>query len=897
MSIYRLDQLFAPRSVAVVGASPREGSVGLAVLRSLRAGGFLGSLHVVNPHHREIAGLATVPTIDVIEPAPDIAVIATPAESVPQIIAAAGSRGVAAAVILTAGLGHGTGSLADAAERTAREKGLRIIGPNCLGVMAPATNFNASFATRMPRRGDLALVSQSGAIVAGMAEWATQRAIGFSAVVSIGDQLDVDFGDLLDFFALDRSTRAILLYVESIKNARKFMSAARSAARAKPVVVVKSGRHVQGAKAAATHTGALAGSDAVYDAAFRRAGLLRVSDLDELFDAVETLGRLRPFSGDRLAILTNGGGIGVLAIDRLVDLGGTAAKLSPGTRARLDAVLPSVWSRGNPIDIVGDADAERYADALEMLIADQDNDAILVLNVPTALASPADTAARVASLVKSYRAKSVRPKPVFAVWIGADRAAIDAFAAAEIPHFDTESDAVRGFMDLVRYAQARENLMATPPSLPEHFAPDWKTGGDIIETALAEGRAWLDPIEIGRLFEAYAIPIVRGVLAHDVDRAVEAAKPFLAAGRTVVVKVQSRDIVHKSDVGGVRLNLTSEQDVRRAATEILAKARAEKPDARIAGVILQPMILRPKARELIAGIADDPTFGPVIVFGYGGTAVEVIDDKALALPPLDIKLASDLIARTRVARLLQAYRDVPAAQKTEVALVLVKLAQLVADLPEVRALDINPLLADETGVLALDARVAVAPIEPRFKGSGNPRFAVRPYPKEWERRVTLADGRELFVRPLRPEDEPMVHGFFAKVTPEDLRLRFFAPVKDFSHTFIARLTQLDYGRAMAFAAIDEASRDLLGVVRIHADANYECCEYAILLRSDLKGHGLGWELMQLIIQYARSEGLRRIEGQVLRENTMMLQMCRELGFRVESDAEEPAVCIVILPLN
>ncbi len=697
---------------------------------------------------------------------------------------------------------------------------------------------------------------------------------------------------------MDRATRAILLYVESVKNARKFMSAARAAARAKPVVVVKSGRHTQGAKAAATHTGALAGSDAVYEAAFRRAGLLRVSDLDDLFDAVETLGRLRPFSGNRFAILTNGGGVGVLAIDRLVDLGGAVAELSPDTRARLDAVLPPTWSKANPIDIVGDADAERYAAALEALIEDRDNDAILVLNVPTALASSADTAARVAGLVKNYRAKSVRPKPVFAVWIGADRSALNAFEAAAIPHFDTESDAIGGFMDLARYAQAREDLMATPPSIPEHFEPDWKTGRRIIEAALADERAWLDPIEIGHLFAAYAIPIVPAVLAEDAKRAGEAARPFLAAsGGTVAVKIQSRDIVHKSDIGGVRLNLTSEEEVRSAAAEILAKARAAKPDARIAGVIVQPMILRPKAREVIAGIADDPTFGPVIVFGYGGTAVEVIGDKALGLPPLDMKLAGELIARTRVARLLKAYRDVPAAREAEVALVLVKLAQLAADLPEIRELDINPLLADETGVLALDARVAVAPVEPRFKGTGNPRFAVRPYPKEWERRATLADGRRLFVRPLRPEDEPMVHAFFGKVTTEDLRLRFFAPVKNFSHTFIARLTQLDYGRAMAFAAIDEVSGELLGMVRIHADANYERGEYAILLRSDLKGHGLGWELMQLIIQYARSEGLRCIDGQVLRENSVMLQMCRELGFRIEADPEEPDICIVTLPLN
>src|SRR6266480_987887 len=437
MSTYRLEKLFCPRSVALVGASPRERSVGRAVLRNLRAAGFSGSLALVNPHHREIEGIAAAASIDAIDPPPDVAVITAPPDSVPQIVAGAAGTGVAAAIILTAGLGHGGGSLAEAAERAAREKGLRIVGPNCLGVMAPAANFNASFATRMPRRGDLALVSQSGAIVAGMAEWAAQRAIGFSAVVSIGDQLDVDFGDLLDFLALDRSTRAVLLYVESIKDARKFMSAARAAARAKPVVVVKSGRHAQGAKAAQTHTGALAGSDAVYDAAFRRAGLLRVLDLDELFAAAETLGRVRPFPGKRLAILTNGGGVGVLAVDRLADLGGMLAGISPETMKKLDAALPPIWSRANPVDIAGDADATRYIAAFEGLLADPENDAILVMNVPTALASAEDAAKSVAAVAQTSRNATIRPKPVFSVWVGNSGAASRTLEAAGIPDFET----------------------------------------------------------------------------------------------------------------------------------------------------------------------------------------------------------------------------------------------------------------------------------------------------------------------------------------------------------------------------------------------------------------------------------------------------------------------------
>ena len=899
MSTYRLERLLSPRSLAIVGASPHPGSVGRHVIANVVSGGFAGPIHVVNPHYREIEGRATVDSMLSIAKAPDVVLIAVPPTAVPGAIAEAERRGVAAAIIITAGLGHGPGSLSEATEHAARTAGLRLIGPNCLGVQVPSAHLNASFATRMPRSGDIAVISQSGAIVAGMIEWAAQRAIGFSAVISVGDQIDVDFGDLLDLFAMERTTRAIVLYIESIKDARKFMSAARAAARAKPVIVIKAGRHAQGAKAAATHTGALAGSDAVYDAAFRRAGLLRVFDLDELFDATETLGRLKPFRGNRLAILTNGGGVGVLAIDRLVDLGGVAAELSPDTKAQLDSALPPTWSKANPVDIVGDADDARYVAALEALLADKQNDAVLVLNVPTALASPLATAEAVAAVACRHHAAIVQPKPVLAAWIGADSAVASRFAAAAVPQYATEADAVRGFMHLVRYAQARDALMETPPSLLADFVPDAAAARRAIEHALRDGRRWLDPVEVAQVLAAYAIPTVPATLAADPAQAAATAESFLAAGGPVVLKILSPDIVHKSDVGGVRLGLSSKAAVEAAAADIMARARAARPDARIAGVIVQPMIIRPKAHELIAGIADDPTFGPVIVFGQGGTAVEVIDDKALALPPLDLKMAGDLVARTRVSRLLKGYRNVPAAKTTDVALTLVKLAQLAADLPEVRELDINPLLADERGIIALDARIAVESLLPaaRFKGSGHGRFAVRPYPNEWEQQLALGDGTPIFVRPLRPEDEPLLHTFLEKVTSEDLRLRFFAPVKDFSHPFLARLTQLDYARAMAFAALDVTTGELLGVVRLHADANHEKAEYAVMVRSDLKGRGLGWTLMELMIRYARSEGLRNVEGQVLQENIMMLRMCRELGFRIADDPTDGTVKIVSLQLQ
>ncbi|HTG03371.1 MAG TPA: bifunctional acetate--CoA ligase family protein/GNAT family N-acetyltransferase [Bradyrhizobium sp.] len=897
MSTYRLKNLLSPRSLALIGASPRRGSVGRAILHNIHKAGFKGEFGLVNTRYADVDGIAAVGSLGSLPFAPELVVITAPAAAVAGIIDEAGKLGTAGALIIPAGLGHGAGSLADAAERAAQKYGMRLIGPNCLGVMMPAANLNASFSAHMPVAGNLALISQSGAIAAGMVDWAAQRGVGFSGIVSIGDQLDVDIADLLDYYAMDGKTRAILLYVESIKDARKFMSAARAAARIKPVVVVKSGRMAQGAKAAATHTGALAGSDAVYDAAFRRAGILRVSDLRELFDCAETLGRVESPPGKRLAILTNGGGIGVLAVDRLVELGGIPAAISPAAREKLDAVLPPTWSGSNPVDIVGDADPARYAAALEVLLADASNDAILVMNVQTAIASADDIAATVTDAVGKYRQQHRGfAKPVLAVWVGADQKIGDLLSGAGIPNYPTEDDAVRGFMHLVQHREVVATLAQVPPAMPSAFIPDIDAARRIVSAALADGRQWLDPVEVKRLLEAYEIAMVETFAAADAEQAVVHASAIFAQGATVVLKIMSRDIVHKSDVGGVVLNLTTPDAVRSATTDILARAKALRPEARIAGVIVQAMMVRPKARELILGLADDPTFGTVVVFGRGGTAVEIINDKALALPPLDLQLARDLIERTRVSRLLRAYRDVPAVKPDAVALVLVKLAQLAADIPEIRELDINPLLADEAGVLAVDARVAVGSVDRKFGGSGPANFAVRPYPSQWQRHLEVKDGWRVLARPIRPEDEPVIHEFLRHVTSHDLRLRFFAPMKEFTHEFIARLTQLDYARAMAFVAFDEATNEMVGVVRIHSDSIYETGEYAILLRSDLKGKGLGWALMQLIIEYARSEGLKTISGDVLTENAVMLEMCRHLGFEVKADPVEHNICDVKLKL-
>jgi acetyltransferase len=897
MSTYRLKNLLAPRSLALVGASPRHGSVGGSILRNIRAAKFKGEFGLVNNHYAEIDGVATVGSLSQLPFVPELVVITTPAAAVAGLIAEAGKLGSAGAVIIPAGLGHGQGSLAEAAERAARKYGMRLIGPNCLGIMMPGANLDASFSAHMPGAGNLALISQSGAIAAGMVDWAAQRAVGFSGIVSIGDQLDVDIADLLDYFALDGRTHAILLYVEAIKDARKFMSAARAAARVKPVVVVKSGRMALGAKAAATHTGALAGSDAVYDAAFRRAGVLRVSDLRELFDCAETLGRVESPPGKRLAILTNGGGIGVLAIDRLSELGGIPAPITPETRERLNSVLPSTWSGSNPVDIVGDADSARYAAALEVLLADAANDAILVMNVQTAIAPADDIAKTVTGIVKKYReARRGWAKPVLAVWVGADQKIGDMFSEAGIPNYPTEDDAVRGFMHLVQHREVVTILAQVPPAMPIEFSPDIEAARGIVAAALADGRQWLDAVEIKRLLEAYEIPMVPTFAAADAEQAVARASGLFAQGATVVLKIMSRDILHKSDVGGVMLNLTTPEAVRAAAGDIVARAKALRPEARIAGVIVQAMVVRPKARELILGLADDPTFGTVVVFGRGGTAVEIINDKAVALPPLDLQLARSLIERTRVSRLLRGYRDVTAVKQDAVAMVLVKIAQMAADIPDIRELDINPLLADENGVLAVDARIAVGKVGRKFGGSGPANFAVRPYPSQWHRLIEVRNGWRVSVRPIRPEDEPVLHEFLKHVTSQDLRLRFFAPMKEFTHEFIARLTQLDYARAMAFVAFDDVTNEMVGVVRIHSDSIYENGEYAILLRSDLKGRGLGWVLMQLIIEYARSEGLKMISGDVLRENTVMLEMCRSLGFEIKTDPADPGICDVKLVL-
>ena len=893
MTTRNLDYFFRPRSVALVGASDRPGSLGRAVLENLRAGGLKGPIRLVNPRHATIGGEPCVSRLRDLTERPDLAILAAPRDAIVALAEEAASIGVPAAVVITADPTHGPESLAARLAEIANRTGMRIIGPNCLGLLAPGVGLNASFVAHPVASGDLAVASQSGAITTALVAWAHTHHVGFSGLVSVGDMADVDFADLLDHFAMDHRSRAILLYIEAVRDAKAFMSAARAAARVKPVIVIKSGKHPRAAKAAATHTGALAGADAVYDAAFRRAGLLRVADIDELFDAAETLGRITSFNGGRLAIVTNGGGVGVLAVDELLDLGGTLADLSEPTRARLDAALPVTWSHANPVDIVGDADAERFAAAMSAVLDDKSNDAVMVMHCPTALSDAGKVAQAVADAVSLHRKASMQAKPVFAVWLGATAESDRIFETARIPHYQT--GAMRGFMHLVRWRENREALMAAPPSLPQDFAPKVEKARAIVAQALERGHMWLAPIEIAGLLEAYDIPFAAARFAATPTDAATVAKAIIATHGACVVKIFSRDITHKSDVNGVVLDITTPEQAAEVTRSMLSRIALLRPDARIDGVTIHPMVKRPHARELIAGLAEDSTFGPVVVFGRGGKAVEQINDRALALPPLDLRLAHDLVSRTRVVRILRKYRDEPAADIDAVALTLVKIAQMSADIPQVRELDLNPLLADENGVMAIDARIAVAPAQSARTGA-NPRFAVAPYPKAWERRLTLRDGTRCFVRPVRPDDEDLYQRFFARVTQDDLRKRFFAPVKEFSHVFIARLTQIDYARAFAAVAIEESTGDMLGGVRLMLDPTGEAGEYAILLRSDFKGRGLGWDLMRLIIDYAQDIGLARIEGQVLSENRPMLDMCESLGFGIAADPHDHATKLVTLDL-
>ena len=799
-------------------------------------------------------------------------------------------KGTRAAVVVTAGL---DAALTAQMLEAGRSHLFRVLGPNGIGLLLPRIGLDASFSHRRPASGDLAFVSQSGALVTSVIDWAADQGIGFSHVISLGNMADVDFGDLLDYLAGDPACRAILLYMESVTEAPKFMSAARRAARSKPVVVIKSGRHAAGARAAASHTGRLAGSDAAYDAAFRRAGMLRVFDLPELFEATEMLARVPRLASEKLMIRTNGGGAGVLAADRLADFGGELAELSSATRAELDRVLPPTWSKANPVDIIGDADAERTCRTLEILLAGPDPAALLVINCPTALSSSTAIAHAVVASIIRNRKESQQPKVVLTNWLGHPAAAPARrlFAENGIASFETPDAAARGLMHLVRYTRAQEALMRTPSRMGPATIDRAKADA-ILGEVVRDSRNLLSEAEAKSLLAAYGIAVVETAIADTPAAVATIAARMLAQHPAVVVKILSHDISHKSDVGGVHLDLTSAPAAAAAATAMQERIHAAQPDARLIGFTVQPMVRRSSAHELIVGMSVDDTFGPLLLFGAGGTAVEVIRDTTLALPPLDMELARGMMRQTRIHRLLTGYRDRPPADLDAIADVLVRMGQLAADHAAIAEIDINPLLADENGVLALDARVRL------LRADEPPRtaMAVKPYPAEWEKPIEVDGVGCVVLRPIRPEDEALYAEFMTSVAPDDHRLRFLSAKHALPHRQLARFTQIDYARDMAFVALETANGKLLGVARYSADPDRLRAEYAILVRSDLKGRGLGWALMSHLVDHARATGVATLFGSVLAENTTMLRMCRELGFEARSSPDDHALCDVTLDL-
>lgn len=883
MTIRNLEFAASPRSVAVVGATPRQGAVGRVVLDNIVGGGFAGPVWAVNPKHDRIGELPCHRDISSLPEAPDLAVIVTPAPTVPGIVTQLAEKGCRAAVVISAGLTRENG-LRQAMLDAARPHLFRIIGPNTLGLMIPGARLNASFAHMAPREGNIALLSQSGAIATSLIDWAEENRVGFSHIVSLGDMADVDVGDWLDLLAGDWKTRSIILYLESITEPRKFLSAARAASRIKPVIAIKAGRHARAAAAALTHTGALAGVDRVVEAALRRAGILRVATLSELFDAAEITAHFRPLGRARLAIVTNGGGAGVLAVDRLMDRGGELAELSAETISRLDAVLPPTWSRTNPVDIIGDAPSQRFVAAVEAVAADPGVDALIVMNCPTGLASPVEAARSVAGLARDGR---VAGKPVLACWLGEHvaRHGREILQKAGIPSFETPAKAADAASHLWNWSKAQLALTRVPSSRSEDAPSDPDKVAAVFAKVAAEGRRMLTEPEAKDVIAAYGIAVPETLIARTPEEAEAAARRLLAQHAQVAVKLLAKAVTHKSDVGGVMLGIGSGEEARDAARTIVERLRRARPDATADGFAVQPMVSRRQAQELIIGMNQDPVFGPVILFGAGGVAVEVLNDTAVALPPLDDVLVDGMMRRTRIGRLLAGFRDHHPVDRAALSMALNGLSQLVVDFPCVHSVDINPLLADKDGVIALDARIEIEPSRAGERGP-NPDLVIRPYPAGWTR-VHRVEGEEYLIRPVRPSDIALYPPFLARISATDIRFRFLAPRRHFPDEMLKRLTQLDYDRDIAFAAIRDG--ELAAVGRLSADPDRVAGEYALLVRTDLQGRGLGWVLLRHIIDYATAEGFERVEGVVLADNERMLSMCRSFGFELAHDPAEPGI--------
>lgn len=880
MGKHYLSTLFAPKSVAVFGASDRVDSVGQIVFKNMLESGFKGTLYPINAKNTQVQGQRAYAAIaDIAEPV-ELVVIATPPQTVPDIIEACGIHGVKAAVIITAGFGE-AGAAGVALEKeliaTALRYNIRLIGPNCLGIMRPSIGLNATFNKGGANIGNIAFVSQSGALCTAILDWAQSNDVGFSSVVSMGSSTDVDFGEILDYLVSDSDTHSILMYIEGIRNARSFMSALRAAARIKPVILVKVGRHAAGSKAAMSHTASLVGADDVFDAAVSRAGVVRVQTITQLFTAAKALScGFRPV-GNRLAIVTNGGGPGVMATDRVSDLGLTMAVLSDATIETLNQYLPPNWPHGNPVDIIGDAQADRYHHAVKACLEDDNVDGVLAILTPQAMTKPLESAQALIALSNTHS------KPLLTCWMGESQVseARHAFAAAHKPHFRTPEPAVEVFAHLSAYYRNQKLLMQMPGSFSHHVEPDVESARLIIEGAMQERRKVLTEMESKALLSAFHIPVARTMVARSPNEALLIAQQL---GFPVAMKVNSHDITHKSDAGGVMLNLRNAQEVRAAYQHIIENVQRNRPSARVDGLSIEP-----NGRELMIGVTTDPVFGPVITFGAGGTAVEIMGDRAVALPPLNSFLVKELIQGTRIGKMLGAFRNMVPADTEALEDVLLRVSEMVCELPLIKEMDINPLILDENGALAADARVVV-----EFSQPGADRYAhmaIYPYPTQLVSRWQLADGTDITIRPIRPEDAELVQQFVRELSDETKYFRFMNSMQELTENMLVRFTQIDYSREMALIAVTEGQgKDIqLGVARYAINPDGETCEFALVVADHITGKGLGQKLLVSLMDAARDKGLKTIEGEVLNNNHNMLKLMTRLGFFMHASDDDQAI--------
>ncbi len=888
MGPHLLESLFNPKSIAVIGASENPASVGGRAYKNLVEDGFEGDVIPVNPKYKSVLNRDCFPDVNAIERNIDLAVIATPARVVNQVMDDCGRKGIPAAVILSAGFGEMGGEGERLEERlrdTARHNDIRFIGPNSLGILRPGSGFNATFLDGTAPKGRLALVSQSGALCTAIADWAKSNNLGFSTLLSLGNATDVDFGDALDYLVGDPETRAILLYIEGIKDSRAFMSGLRVAARSKPVVVLKAGRHERGSKAATTHTGALVGSDDAFDAALERAGAVRAMTFGQLFAAAEILSTGKRVNGNRLAIVTNGGGAGVLATDRAEDLRVAIPDLDAKTVSVLDNVLPAHWSRNNPVDILGDATPERYREAVGAVLDDPNVDGVLVMLTPQAMTKPVEAAEAVIAAAEDH------PKvPVIACWMGEDRVgkARQVLTRAGIPEFSTPERAVEAYSYLARYHLSQRLLLQTPAPLSDTKMPDVEGARMIIDAALSEGRHMLSDVESKAILNAFHIPANRTREARTANEALIDAE---SVGFPVVMKIRSKQITHKTDVGGVKTNIMAASDIRPSFDDMINMVRELRPDAVIDGVTIEPMASLGDARELMVGVKRDPVFGPVISFGAGGTMAEILQDNAVALPPLNRVLAARLIDRTRVARLLGPYRRMPAVDRSLIEDILLRVSDMVCELPHIEELDINPLFANDSRALAVDARIHVRrpPMSPEPYG----HMAVHPYPSHLRKDIYLADGTQLTIRPIRPEDAEGEQEFVRNLSSEAKYFRFMHRIDELSPEMLVRFTQIDYSREMALIAIAAlpAGKKQVGVARYVINPDRRTCEFALVVSDALRQQGIGSKLMQALMEAARWHGIETIEGEILAENHRMLGLMKDLGFSLRHAPDDHSVMI------